>query len=147
MKKILLSCGMLVLGAWAMTAQTPPAVTPIPPALQPFIKNIEAQYTPKQLLELVQKTSPTGWKLIQEKSKNPQSGGQGFSLADFEKVPESERQALMKAFQPIVSQAVTKMSTQEQMALIQSMQNLDANTLIVPLMGLAGVKGFDPAAK
>jgi arginine utilization protein RocB len=89
--------GILTLAAPRIEAQTQ---TPNPAAYVNFIKS---QRSPAQLKDMIAAASPTAWKLIQDRAKtNP---GSTFSLADFQNLPESERQALIQAFTPLVQQA------------------------------------------
>lgn len=87
--------GILILAASRAQAQAPnPA---------PYVDFIKNQKSPAQLKDMIAAASPTAWKLIQERAKtNP---GSTFSLADFQSLPESERQALIQAFMPLVQQA------------------------------------------
>jgi hypothetical protein len=113
----------------------------IPPQIIPIVKNIEAKYTPAQLMQMVQTATPTGWKIIQEKARLTEAGKpQGFTVQDFQSLPEKEQQALVAAIQPVIMEAVGKLTPQEQMQLLTMAKDFDANSVITPVMNLATKK-------
>jgi hypothetical protein len=113
----------------------------VPAPILPIIKQVEASYTPAQLLRMVQTASPTGWKIVQEKTRLTESGKpQGFSLADFEKLPQKEQQALTATFQPVILEALSKLNQQEQLQLLTMAKDFDPNSIITPVMGLVTKK-------
>jgi|GEM_PF-1351371 hypothetical protein len=129
---------LLLLSASHLPAQkSNVALEGIPPQIIPIIRNIEQKYTPADLMQMVQKATPTGWKIIQEKTKLTEAGQpQGFTMNDFERLPEKEQQALIAAIQPVIMNAVAQLTQQEQMQLLTMAKGFDPNTIITPVMGM-----------
>lgn len=117
----------------------------LPPQILPVLRHIEANYTPAQLMQMVQTATPTGWKIIQEKVRLTEAGKpQGFSMADFEKLPQKEQQALIAVIQPVILEAVGSLTPQQQMDLLTMAKDFDPNTVITPVMNLATKKEPKP---
>lgn len=134
----IIAVGLLLPGLRA-TAETP-LPTGLPPALVPLMREIQARTTPAQLAGLIQKSSPTAWKLITDKARSVRTGTPpAFSSADFARIPKTEQEALIQNLQPIVTQAMGRLTTTQQLELLQAVKSLDPSTLVFPVLDAAGI--------
>lgn len=109
--------------------------TGVPPAFEPLLRQILKTKTPAQWLEAIQKASPTAWKMVQQRAKEPQP--KSFVLADFEALPEKERDALLETFTPIVTESIGSLTAQEQWALLSSAKDFTPDQVISPIFNQA----------
>jgi hypothetical protein len=134
--------GSTFLGLWMMSVSTGSAQTSVqlPPALVPIIRQIESQATPAQLTQMVQKASPTAWRLIEDKSRLAQTGKlPAFTQDDWTRIPKVEQNALIQTFQPLVTQALSRLTLAQQMDLMRTVGATDAASLVVPVLNAVRV--------